>query len=106
MIPCPICSNVIHEGSLTRTVAMAPIWHFARQTSARTGKDHYVFTGCNHACELVTNRVPLPHDERAMTEARWDVRARELLQRRTATWTEPEREQFARALGFRQEVQL
>lgn len=97
MLPCPVCSNVIHDGALSRAEAVVPGWLFAKMTSAKHGCDHFTWLGCSHAAPI---GPPMPTDVRETTEARWNVEARRLFELRTANWAAPAREKFGQLLGF------
>lgn len=94
MIPCPVCSAISGDGA---PLDVRPTWFHARGTSQKTGRQHWVWGGCEHA---MTVSPEIPVDNRAMTEARWDVEARRLLALKTANMTEEVRNQFKKVLGF------
>lgn len=97
LLPCPLCSSVIHDGALSRPVIVAPSWLYAKMTTAKRGKDHFSWMACTHAAPIGPS---MPTDEREPTETRWNAEARRLLDLKTATWTAPQRDTFARLLGF------
>lgn len=99
LLPCPMCSQVVQNGALTRAVITGPSWLYARMTSAKSGADHFTWMGCGHATPIGPV-IPIPAAERSITEARWDIEARRLLELRCAAWTAERREDFARRLGF------
>lgn len=101
LLPCPMCSSVIHEGPLTRAAATGPSWHYCSMTSAKRGIDHFQWTGCGHAKPIGPAD---PTDVRETTDARWNVEAQRLFEQRTAAWNPEARATFARLLGFRNET--
>ncbi len=90
----PACSACSSRGDID-----APRWKFAHCTSAKRGHRCYIFSGCRHAFE-VSPTMPIQDDpkEWARIEAAWAAKTEELFTVRTARWTEPQRQDFRRAL--------
>lgn len=97
LLPCPLCSNVIHDGALSRSVTVVPSWLYAKMTSAKAGRDHFSWLGCSHSTPI---GPVMPTADRAETEGKWNAEARRLIELRTANWPADKRETFARLLGF------
>jgi hypothetical protein len=94
-----MCSNVIHDGSLTRPVDVAPSWLYANMTSGKTGTSHFTWCACHHASPIGPT-MPVGDNDRSLTEAKWELEAWRLFDLRTANWKVAEKERFGRILGF------
>lgn len=91
----PGCAKCSHG----RTVE-SPRWNYAHRTSAREKRGFYMWTGCDHA-QALRNTFPVGEPaEWKKTEDAWAAETMRLFHERTATWTEVQREDMARALGI------
>lgn len=98
-LPCPMCSSVIWEGTLSRPVVERPSWVISRAASAKEQKELFNVIGCSHAL-IYRLSHPIESSERSLTEAKWEVEARRLFDVRTANWSPDKREAWGRVLGF------
>lgn len=95
---CPMCSAA---SSLVASV-YAPFWKYAHATSQKRNRNCYILTGCKHAEEVAKSPQIYDHpDDWAMIEATWASTAAKLFAKKTATWTEAQRETFRARLAGR-----
>ncbi len=87
---CPKCSN---RGYLVR-----PSWYYAQMTSAKRGRDHWIWHGCDHARAISTTN-PVDEAGRVEVEKRWSDAVPGLLKARIEVWTDEQGAEFVRVLG-------
>lgn len=97
ILPCPLCSSVIHDGALSRAEPVIPAWLYANMTSGKEKRDHFTWMACSHASPM---GPAVPTAEREATVEKWNAEARRLYELRTANWSAQAREKFGRLLGF------